>query len=263
MITESLNESHHHKGAHGYGSLISYLEPDARGTFHHNLYAHHKTRNPRPGALNDDLPGPVLDFRNNLIYNWGAPAGYNGSHRIRINYVGNYLKSGPSTRDKEYAFKIGGPLTRMFAADNFMEGHPKKNRDNWLMIRPPGDTNREVVRASDAFHVEPVNTDAPEISYQRVLEDAGATLPVRDAVDARIVHEVRTGTGRIINSQTDVGGWPELESAPPPTDTALDGMPDEWEKRHGLNPDDASDNSADTDGDGYTNIEEYINAIAP
>jgi hypothetical protein len=95
---------------------------------------------------------------------------------------------------------------------------------------------------------------------------------VRDSVDARIVDEVRTGTAHhgetwggggkgIINSQKAVGGWPELKSLPAPADADHDGMPDEWETTHGLNANDSSDSSRDRDGDGYTNVEEYLNSL--
>ena len=96
-----------------------------------------------------------------------------------------------------------------------------------------------------------------------VLAQAGATLPVRDSVDTRIVGEVRNGTGRIINTQKDVGGWPVYKSGPLPVDTDNDGMPDEWEIKHGLNPKAAVDANHDADGDGYTNIEEFLNNTDP
>jgi hypothetical protein len=99
-------------------------------------------------------------------------------------------------------------------------------------------------------------------AYAAVLADAGATRPVRDAMDARIVAEVRSGKGRIVNSQREVGGWPVYRAAAALADTDHDGMPDAWELAHGLNPHDASDAAADRDADGYTNVEEYLNSLA-
>jgi hypothetical protein len=96
-----------------------------------------------------------------------------------------------------------------------------------------------------------------------VLASGGAVLPERDAVDRRVVKEVRVGKGRLIDSQRDVGGWPELRSAPLPEDSDRDGMPDDWEKTHGLRPADSADGAADADGDGYTNVEEWINGTDP
>lgn len=265
MISESLNRSYHHKGPHGYGSLICGY--DGGITFHHNIYAHHNSRNPRPGG-EEGMPGIILDFRNNLIYDWGMTCGYSGETRVRINYVGNYLKPGPSSRpyNRGFAFNVGGPLTTIFAAGNYLEGFPEKNRDNWLMIRLPAglrEGGEQSIKAMSPFPVAPVRTDSSEAAYQGILKNAGATLPVRDAVDARIVEEIKTGGGRIIDSQAEVGGWPEYAQAPAPVDRDSDGMPDRWEKRYGLNPADPSDSSRDADGDGYTNIEEFLNATDP
>ena len=88
FITESLNKSVHGKGSHGYGSLI---RTDGDITYHHNLYAHHKTRCPRPGTYGDPR-GILLDFRNNVIYHWMSPAGYTAKDKAAINYIGNFLK---------------------------------------------------------------------------------------------------------------------------------------------------------------------------
>ncbi|MCA9430751.1 MAG: hypothetical protein KC940_09615, partial [Candidatus Omnitrophica bacterium] len=91
-----------------------------------------------------------------------------------------------------------------------------------------------------------------------VFSDVGACLPRRDSVDERIIDQAKKKTGRIINSQSEVGGWPKLESQPAPPDRDHDGMPDKWEERMGFNPDDSADGTADSDGDGYTNLEEYL-----
>ncbi len=94
-----------------------------------------------------------------------------------------------------------------------------------------------------------------------MLERGGASLPRRDDVDQRIVADVVNGTGRIIDSQVEVGGWPDLQSIPVPRDSDGDGMPDEWELQRGLNPNDAADGPDDSDGDGYTNVEDYLNGL--
>ena len=265
MITESLNRSYHHKGPHGFGSLIS--GEDGGITFHHNIYSHHVTRNPRPGGY-AGRPGPILDFRNNLIYDWAAFCGYTGRERVRINYVGNYLKPGPSAapRGRGFAFYPGGLLTTLFAAGNVLEGFPEKTRDNWLMIQPLGPYNRSALRfmrAAQPFPVAPVRTDSAQVAYRRILDQCGAALPMRDAVDARIVEEIRTGAGKIIDSQSEVGGWPEYKSAEPPADSDLDGLPDAWESKHGLDPRNPEDRNGDRDADGYTNLEEYLNSLCP
>jgi hypothetical protein len=94
-----------------------------------------------------------------------------------------------------------------------------------------------------------------------VIAGAGAILPRRDPVDQRVVESVRGQKGRMINSPSEVGGYPEMKSGEPPLDSDHDGMPDSWEKRMGLNPQDETDAAADRDGNGYTNIEEYLHAL--
>jgi hypothetical protein len=105
-----------------------------------------------------------------------------------------------------------------------------------------------------------------EIAYELVLADCGANLPKRDPVDERIIDEVGEGIANfgakgIINSQKDVGGWPELKSALPMKDDDLDGMADDWELAHNLNPTDPTDRNGDFNGDGYTNLEKYLNSL--
>ncbi|HEY6167986.1 MAG TPA: pectate lyase, partial [Verrucomicrobiae bacterium] len=111
IIAEALNKSVHPKGEHGYGSLI---RADGDVTYHHNIYAHNKSRNPRPGSYGEGR-GLLLDFRNNLIYDWGERAGYTSEDPATINYVANYLKSGPSTRRLDEAFNVGGAETKLYA----------------------------------------------------------------------------------------------------------------------------------------------------
>jgi len=254
IISEGLNQSYHQKGAHGYGSL---LRIDGNMTFHHNLYAHHNSRNPRPGTYGKP-PGLLLDFRNNLIYNWGRRAGYSAQDAVRMNYVGNYLKPGPSTIDTGFAFTVGGDTTALFVAENYLVGGADKNDDNSRMIRLGEGTRMEL-----PFPTTPVKIDSAKIAYERILAHAGATLPVRDGIDRRVVSEVKTGRGRIIDSQSNVGGWSAYKEADLLVDTDNDGMPDRWESRHGLDPDNASDNKKDRDDDAYTNIEEFLNNTDP
>lgn len=98
-------------------------------------------------------------------------------------------------------------------------------------------------------------------ALERVLSRAGATRPQRDPVDTRVILDVRNRTGRIIDSPKEVGGYPRLAGGEPPADTDHDGMPDDWERQKGLDPGDPSDGSKDRDGDGYTNIEEYLHSL--
>ncbi|MCK5549926.1 MAG: HEAT repeat domain-containing protein, partial [Hyphomicrobiaceae bacterium] len=261
MITEGLPDGEHVEKTHGKGSLL--LGDHGGISLHHNIYAHHERRCPRVGGVSEEMPGIVLDCRNNVVYNWGDMSGQSTVCPVKINYVGNYLKPGASTwpESRGFAFYPLGPLTKLFVADNLIEGYPEKDADNWQMVAYEKGGSEAEVRVDAPFDVPPVHTETPRGACRSVLQSAGAILPVRDAVDARIVADIRGGDGEIVDSQWWVGGWPYYRQVPPPTDTDYDGMPDTWERKHGLNPNDPADNSRDADADGYTNIEEYLNSI--
>ncbi len=265
LISESLNRSFHPKGEHGHGSLLR----SAEGGFsiHHTIYAHNNARNPRPGGY-PDKPGLLLDFRNNIVYDWGEISGYSGLERTRLNYAGNYFKPGPSTAEgvHDYGFSARTYHTKLYLDDNFFFGLPEKTANNWMIVRKWGDYDGTVQSTnivSEPFPAPPITQDHPEVAFEKILAGVGATLPKRDPIDARVVEEVRTGKGHIIDSQKDVGSWPDLKQGPVPVDSDNDGMPDEWEKQHGFNPNDPSDAAQDADGDGYTNLEEYLNGTDP
>jgi formylglycine-generating enzyme required for sulfatase activity len=265
LVAESLNRSFHPKGEHGHGSLLRSAQSGF--TIHHSVYAHNNARNPRPGGY-PDKPGLLLDFRNNIVYDWGDTSGYSGLEATRLNYVGNYFKPGPSTSEavRGYAFSARTFRTKLYLENNLFFGAPEKSAGNWLMVRKWGDypgTIKDANGVAEPFPAPPIALDAPEAAFEKVLAGVGATLPKRDAVDARVVQQIRTGTGRIIDSQKEVGGWPKLKSAPAPADGDNDGMPDGWEERFGFNPAVASDRSKDADGDGYTDLEEYLNGTDP
>lgn len=257
VISEPLNDSVHSKGAHGYGTGWG-SGAQAGNSFHHNLLAHCNSRSPRLGSEK----GALLDVRNNVIYNMGSGWAYGGEH-ARINYVANYYRPGPSTRHPDKIFRVSSPETRMFLADNFVEGDKSVTQENQRgLVADDGISLDETrIAVNEPFPTPNVTTHTAKEAYSLVLAHAGASLPVRDAVDVRIVADVRKRTGRIINSQTDVGGWPELAAVLPPADTDNDGLPDEWETRHGLDPqqpDDAKKLSAD----GHSQLEHYLNELA-
>jgi unsaturated rhamnogalacturonyl hydrolase len=256
LITESLNASVHVKGEHGYGSLIS---TPGSVSIHHNVYAFHKSRNPRPRDV-------LLDFRNNLVYGWGDRAGYNVDDSARINYVGNYLIPLSYSDNQNVAFTAGGNDTRLFLEGNILRQVDGSQQTGWGLIRAPGNapmSAESTLSVSRPFPVAPVATHSAQAALDLVLADAGATRPGRDAVDRRVVDLIRAGTGRIIDSQNDVGGWQPLEDGPASADSDLDGMSDAWEDRFGLDNSDGRDHNLDLDGDGYTNLEEYLNGTNP
>lgn len=244
IVAEGLNRSVHQKGAHGYGSLVRAV---GGLTLHHNLWAHNAGRNPRLGDNYARPPFPVFDVRNNVVYNPGGSS--IAGDRFHANYVANYHKPGANTVKDAARFRPTDRATLEF----YMER-------NWPADQKPFDRGGAVT-VEKPFPAPTVKTSSAAEALQAVLAGAGATLPRRDAVDARIVRDVQQGTGAHIDSQWEVGGWHEYRSARPPVDTDRDGMPDEWEVRIGLNPRDEADAAGDRDGDGYTNIEEYLNSL--
>jgi hypothetical protein len=254
IIGESLNNSGHAKGAHGYGTLIR-SGFGARISFHHNLWAHHRARMPRPGNYNGediDPLGPQVDVRSNLFYNWGAGySGYNAdtANAIGYNFIDNAYIMGPQS-EKPIAFDEKDPRARAYFAGNSMNGAVPA--DPWSLV-----TGVVAQRQAAALEISRIAADPAEKAAVRILAKAGASR-FRDAVDARIVESVRTRGGRLIDSQKDVGGWPELPGGAAEPDGDGDGMPDGWERKHRLNPADAADGNGDADGDGYTNLEEWL-----
>jgi hypothetical protein len=145
---------------------------------------------------------------------------------------------------------------RAYIAGNAMDG--KVAKDQWGLVTcepPPG------YRLSAPVAISPAAVETPATAFERVLAQAGASKH-RDGVDRRVVAEVRKRSGRIIDSQASVGGWPALRSLPAPADNDGDGMPDRWEGAHKLDAANPSDGTSDPDGDGYTNLEDYLNALA-
>ncbi len=292
IVTESLYESNHTKGSdHGYGGIWG----SNYSTFHHNLLAHHSSRNPRfvSGAGN-------TDYRNNVLYNWGYQAAYGGEvfqpkkedkyNFTNINMVANYYKPGPATVPGKVTNRIVAPWSRnktedygkWYVYDNFIVGNPKMSANNWQGGVQPQDGDEYVdgLKLDEPWPAMAINQQNPEEAYALVLKNAGAALPKRDPVDIRIINEVRNGYATyegptykkdhkvadksikcgIIDSQKDVGGWPELKSTPAPLDTDHDGMPDAWEIKNGLNPNDGDDRNI-YGKDGFTMLENYLNSI--
>ncbi len=256
-------------------------------TFHHNLFASNTGRNPSIGMSGE------FDYRNNVIYNWKHRTMDGGDETSLINVINNYYKPGPATNANMVSTiaRVGPGVRKMYSpgnqwaagdwypetparpgkwyvAGNIVEGHPEVTLDNWKGMAVTPELEK-LARVYTPFEGWPVRQHTAREAYELVLAKGGATLPRRDAVDRRIVEMVRTNKvavrDGILRHPDEVGGYPELTFSPDevPVDSDGDGMPDDWERAHGLNPHDPSDGAADADKDGYTNLEEYLNGTNP
>jgi len=290
IVSESMFNSNHVKGSHGFGGIWG----SNYGTYHHNLIAHHGSRNPRMASGSG-----YTDYRNNVLYNWGYNSCYGGENKqgdnpqlsfSKFDMVANYYKPGPATEPGETSYRIASPSMRKekadfgkwFIAGNVIEGHETVTADNWNGgVQPQGGaSNLQFVKLEEPWPSMPINQQTAIEAYNFVLENAGATLPKRDPIDIRLINETKGGYATyegssyklkksladkskksgIIDSQKDVGGWPRLESISAPKDSDHDGMPDEWEYKNNLNKENPDDRNI-LDADGYTMLEKYLNSI--
>ncbi len=290
IIAESMFNSNHIKGAHGFGGIWG----SNYGTYHHNLIAHNSSRNPRMASGSG-----FMDYRNNVLYNWGYNSLYGGENQqagdpkysfSKFNIVNNYYKPGPATQPGDISYRIANPSMRndvsdfgkWYIAGNVVEGNAQVTINNWNGgVQPQGGAvNLQYVKMEQPWPSMPIRQQNAKEAFDLVVEQAGASLPKRDIMDARILKEAKEGYATyegssykrtkkvadstkkigIIDTQNDVGGWPELKSTPAPNDTDHDGMPDDWEKKNGLDPNDPKDRN-NLEKDGYTMLEKYLNSI--
>jgi hypothetical protein len=281
---------------HSFGSTIGGLN----STFMRNLWANNISRNPSIGMYGD------FGFGNHVVFNWRNRSADGGDHRSLFNFINNYYKPGPITPGgKPIAYRILKPEAgrdtanksnygKAYVNGNIVEGNEKVTADNWAGGVQLEDNGKdaglytEAIRVNEPMAMASVVTLTAKDAYNYVLQHAGASLPKRDAVDARIVEEVKTGkiiyaenaksfAGKfikrrlpedsykqgIITHPDQVGGYPEYKGTPY-KDADNDGMPDAWEKKNGLNPNSAADAvQAAKSKSGYTNIEEYLNSLVP
>jgi hypothetical protein len=282
---------------HAFGSTIGGLN----STFVRNLWANNISRNPSVGMYGD------FGFANNVIFNWWNRSADGGDHRSFFNFINNYYKPGPITpTERPIGFRILKPEAgrdaehkdtygKAYVNGNIIEGNEKVTADNWAGGVQVGDNNAgageyaAAIRVNEPMPMAEISLIDAKAAYNYVLKNVGATLPRRDAVDTRIVEEVKTGKivysegatteiGKkyikrrlpvdsykqgIITHPDQVGGYPEYKGKPY-SDKDNDGMPDDWEKKNGLNPANAADaTQAAKNNSGYTNIEEYLNSLVP
>lgn len=275
IISEALHNSYHY-GKHSFAGSIS----GNIGSFHHNLLVHCAGRNwSLAGGLeqNGQYAG-CCDIRNNVVYNWYHRTTDGGVYRC--NFVNNLYLPGPATkhfllmRPDGDQMKTGNPQ-KFYLAGNKMEGYPQYDQDNWKGVSPNYAQEAEI-RSNEPFFPSYVTTQKTEELLETVLKEAGAIRPKRDAIDERLVREVRQrtftyrgskdGLPGIIDSQEDVGGYPTLAGGPAAPDSDADGLPDWWERIHHTNlhspSGDFSDANADPDDDGFTLLEDYLEYLA-
>lgn len=280
---------------HAFGSTIGGLN----STFMRNLWANNISRNCSIGMYGD------FNFVNNVVFNWWNRSLDGGDYRSMFNIINNYFKPGPITpKDEPIRYRILKPESgymvpktfgRAYVNGNYIDGVPEVTKDNWnggiqlenLSFEESKD-KLAYIKQNKAFPMPQITIMSAEAAYEFVLNNVGATLPKRDAVDERVIKQVRTGTIEykdglensigaafikrrlpadsykkgIITHPDQVGGYPNYKGKAY-KDSDNDGIPDAWEKKFGLNPKDASDANSDLNGDGYTNIEKYFNGIDP
>ncbi len=300
IVSESLRNSVHGKGAHGYGGIWG----GNNATYHHNLLAHHDSRNPR---IDHDYvstqKGPVT-ISNNVVYNWygntcygGESSSKNGSDYRKYNFIYNFYKPGPVTPSNHQwlldpttsCSNCGGTILpgHFYMTGNVMNGKSSVNSDNWTGTTASS-TVIANIKATSAYPFEPMSIHSAQNAFTAVTDYAGASY-ARDDVDARIARETKNGTYTyegsattdkngnalasnklsrkgLIDTQSDVGGWPEYTYNPNDDnlrDSDSDGMPNWFEEQFGLNKSSVADASAKTlDKNGrYTNLEMYLHYI--
>lgn len=256
IISEGLNNSTHPKGQHSKGALFG--QSSDRVTFYRNLFAHNVNRNPRITGANS-FHGQY-QIVNNVIYNWENSAlvfdpskGGKMNGRLDSNIIGNFFKAGPDSDIKKPQILLGEGA-KVYVKGNVGPHRPNDSVNDWTIVG-----GSSSFRTTKPFNMPNIPTVSAQKAYSQLLEKVGAYLPKRDAVDRRIVIEVKNKTGTIIDDPSDVGGWPKLSKEKVWTDSDNDGMPNWWERRHGLNSKNASDRNDDADNNGYTNLEEFLN----
>jgi len=279
---------------HAFGSTLG----GENCTFMRNMWADNAGRNPSIGW------NGVFNFVNNVMFNWVHRSTDGGDYRAMYNIINNYYKPGPMTpKDAPIGHRILKPESgrsklkyqvygRAYVNGNIMEGNEKVTKDNWdggVQVEEMANAGKYTadMKVNSPLPMPSVTVLSAEKAYQYVLDNAGATLPKRDPVDARVVKQVRTGKIEykegvplpetqfkhrrlpidsykqgIITDISQVGGYPTY-AGQPYQDSDKDGMPDAYEKKNKLNPNDASDASQVRGKDGYTNIEVYLNSVVP
>lgn len=299
IIAEGLNYVKQDGKQHAFGTLLSSEVANSPLSLHHNLYSDMTTRNPRIGndgngvVLGGSNEGSINNISNNVIYNWNSRASYDaGATRpARANFLNNYFIAGPSNISTDRVYFGSGTNVRIHHSGNMVDMNKNGAVDGIAFNFSGPQFEGSVAPMPTPFAIPSGHLQSAADAVKTVLDHAGTFWWNRTPLEARIIHEVQTGGGTIIKTGTQVAsisgyeypattGGPTytepggttlqlfdglplfpIVSRPPGFDTDLDGIPNEWETRRGLNPT-LADNHGDFDSDGYTNLEEYLNEIA-
>jgi hypothetical protein len=277
--------------------------------FHHNLFACNTGRNPSVAMTYD------FNFVNNVLFNWRHRTIDGGGAESLYNIINNYFKPGPAVEHGPIMYRILEPSAtqakpdmipyfgKAYVAGNIVAGNEKVTADNWAggvqfadggsKDDPTINTNESMqtivaqVRVDQPFPMPPMTITSAKEAYADVLKDAGDTLPRRDAVDKRVIEEVRTGKvwsegkeflppqlkglaknnygkagNGIITDPAQVGGYPDYKGEPF-KDLGADGIPLSWKKKFGLDVNDVALAQKDLQGDGYTVMDKYLAGLDP
>jgi pectate lyase len=283
IISEPLNYSYHFEAGdvdweqHGYGGIWG----SKHGSFHHNLFAHCRSRTPRFAGISTYAPSTqgieLCDFSNNVMYDWGINNVYGGEGGY-YNMINNYFKYGPNTSSRKFQVVAidstpAEPYAKYYLSGNFVFGSAANTANNWGSVTMKSGLLKDTVKSkvNTPFVLPDLTLDAADVAFTKVLQKAGSVKPNRDTLDARIISDVLNGTGKIIDVQggfphgtaynLTVNAWPFLATGTAIVDTDHDGMPDAWETAKGLNPNDGTDSKSFNLSTGYTNIEVYLNSL--
>ncbi len=278
IVSEGLYEAGHAKGHRSYGGVWG----GQYASYHHNLIAHQNSRAVRFNGARAHDTMAIVDYRNNVIYNWGnANAAYGGEVNIaggvsQVNIINNYYKPGPASPTElkfvhaNYQKDRAKGTGQWFVDGNIMEGDKSLTKKNDRGVDLSEESYPKNAIVEKAFQITaPLPQQSATDAYNRVLKYAGAILPKRDAVDERVINETKNGTAigkgvfgkpGIIDHPSQVGGWSSYKNGIAPVDTDKDGMPDDWEKKNGLNENDENDRNK-IDNSRYTMLEKYLNEL--
>jgi pectate lyase len=265
LVHEGLMNAGHPKGQHSKGLFVwGKYSPNMTVSLHHNFLAHNYDRNPLVNTGDGTL---IADFVNNVTYDfYGGYAMGSQDNGQKVNWIYNYVKRGPSSNATLYEIyheASGTALPLIYAKGNIGTSRTTQTGSDWT-VQSSWQPNllSEVYRSLTPWPAAPVTATTMTADYAaQVVAQAGATRPFRDSVDQKMASDFTSGTGGYRQNVKYPTDFPTYQNLPAPTDKDNDGMADDWESANGLNPG-ADDSAADKDGDGYTNIENYLNALA-